>query len=246
MRITNPETHTDRNFDVLTNTLQVVFHIRHINLGRTSHTFQGHIIHIALGQSGDLGNALVRGRGREQENSIHALLGQQTSEILGLLRWVIYRQHAVHTRLASHHGKFGLTDTFNRIGVTHQDNRRFLVDQAKLLHNLQHFTQADTTADGTFSRLLNHRTIGRRIRKRHTQFNDICPGLTQGMHQGHGSGHRRVTGRNIRHQGAAPVQTFKRLFQTHITRHISSRLLTESSRRTRRPYACPCRHDRTS
>ncbi|MCY1548996.1 hypothetical protein D9M68_851440 [compost metagenome] len=76
-----------------------------------------------------------------------------------------------------------LVVAFDRVGVTHQHHRGGGVALAEGFHHRDDLGQANAQRQCAVARALDHRTVGRWVRKRHAEFDDVGTGLDHAVHQ---------------------------------------------------------------
>ena len=185
---------------MLANARQHRLHLGHIERAGAGHALERHGIHIATGHARHLRHALGCGGGREQEDQVHVVGAQRGGKCLALLGWVIDHQHAINPRGGgvAHKAAFAplLVVAFNGVGVTHEDHRRGAVALAEGLHHGQYLGETNAERECAVARFLDHRAVGRRVGKRHTQLDHIGATLDHAVHEAGRDVGKREAGRD--------------------------------------------------
>ena len=177
----------------------------HIKRRRTGDALERNVIDITAREFGNLGDALLRRRRREQEDRIKRVGVHRLGELSALLRRIVDDENAINTRIERGGSELLDTHRFDRIGVAHQHHRRFVVVGTKVGDHAEHLPQADTLGERALGSTLDGRSVGHRIGERNAEFDDVSTGFDQRVHQRHGQRRIGITGRDERNQRLAAL-----------------------------------------
>jgi hypothetical protein len=88
---------------------------------------------------------------------------ERRGEGLRLFRRVVDDQHTVDARLRGRLGEALESHRLDRVGITHQDDRRIRVDSTEGNDQFEHLPQAHAPGQGALGSALDGRTIGHRV-----------------------------------------------------------------------------------
>ena len=161
-----------------------------------------HIVQEALGRLAQLRHTRGCGGGRSEADQLQSgrAQGRQHGR---LLQRAIHQQHAVDAGRHRLAGEARIAVDLERIEVTHQHDRRARITLAECSDPAQHVGQADAAGDRPLAGVLDHRAIGHRVGKRHSQLDQVGTRRNQRMHQRHRVLRRRIARGDERNQTGA-------------------------------------------
>ena len=173
LRVADAEAHADRQLHVRPDARNHLLHTLDVEVARARHALERHMVDIAAGHAGDVGDAFCRRRGRDQEDGIEPARAQQGGERGALLGRIVDHEHAVDAGSLCVVGEAFHAVTLDRICITHQHHRRRRVARAELAHDGQHLRHADASRQRALAGLLDHRTVGHRVAERNAELDDV-------------------------------------------------------------------------
>ena len=168
-----------------------------IQVARTGHPFQGHIVKITTGHLGNRSDPFFGRGGRQQVDRVHIDRPQRLGKGLGFFRGVINNQNTICTSLFGRCHECGDPHAFDRVGVTHQHHGCFLIGLAELPQQRQGLMQTHPMGNRPLGSTLDHGPVGHGIREGYAKLDDVCPTLDQRMQQRNGQFRRRIARHDV-------------------------------------------------
>ncbi len=158
----------------------------HIKMPGTGDPLQADVIQKARRLLGDRRYSLVGCRRRKQKDRVNASGLQLRRRLNRFLRRIVDHEHTVDPCCLRRARKFSAPHALDRIGISHQHDRRDRIRFTKLCHDGDSVLKTDAVTYRAFRCALNHRTVGHRIRKRNAEFDHVGSHAHQRVHQRHG------------------------------------------------------------
>jgi hypothetical protein len=166
------------------------------------HAGERNIVQESLGAAAQLVQARVRGRRRGEIDLAQTRAAQRRGRVRFLDR-AIDDEHAVDAGRDRFARERGVAVDLDRIEIAHQHDRRRRVVAAEFGNPTQYLLQADAARQRAFARMLDHRTVGHRIGKRHADLDQVRAGVDQRMQQRHDAVRIGIAGGDERDQPGA-------------------------------------------
>jgi hypothetical protein len=129
-------------------------------------------VHESAAGFSDQLDAFIGARGRNEKDQVNSGIAHRGSKLIALFGHEVSREHTVDAGASKLVAEPLKPEREKRIQVAEQDYRDFAL-LADSPHELETVTNAHVIGERSLGSSLNHRTVGHRIRERHSKLDDV-------------------------------------------------------------------------
>ena len=203
VRVRDPETDADGQGGDLPYPGQRLRDRGGIEVGRPRDALEGDVVEKPGRLRRDAAHPRDRGRGREQEDGVDAVLAKRSEQRLPLLGRHVDDDDAVDSRCGRRFGEPGVTHRDDRVEIAHEDQTRLAVVRTELAREVEHAGEGHAGRESALPGPLDHRAVRHRIGERDAELDDVRTSLHEAREEAAGHLGGGVSGRDEGYEGGA-------------------------------------------